>query len=133
MLLVSAASVNEVNIKVNDYCLNGKKMKMIDAEREIKIKDGGKQYSIRLNTATYQILKDNIVEYASKCGIMLNRSDYDLEGANVQVQYKVMIPNNKETFPVSVTCYHTSNCILIQMNGSRKCSDLDVKLGCLKS
>ena len=76
MLLVSAASVNEVNIKVNDYCLNEKtnlckKMKMIDAEREIKIKDGGKQYSIRLNTATYQILKDNIVEYASNCGIML--------------------------------------------------------------
>ena len=87
----------------------------MDTDIIVKSKDNDKQYAIYLSTVTYQIIVDNMMEFSPGMGLQLTRDDVDDAGSHVQAQFLLMLAHDDEVrkFPVVITCYHTTNKILI--------------------
>ena len=108
------------NIKIHSYSLDVKtrlkqKLANIAGEMAIEEKDGGRQYTINLNSVTYQLIVDNMVTLGDLLGgIDVKRDDVDNKGANVQTQFIAAIGSN---INASITCFHTTNNMLLQLMG----------------
>ena len=88
----------------------------MDYTMEISPKKCKRQHTIQVNSATYQIIMLNLTRFGSFLGgLTIKRADKDKDGQNVQIQYYLDINGN---IPVSVTCYHTTNNILIQLRSA---------------
>ena len=47
--------------------------------------NGGRQYTLRLNSVTYQLIADNMASFGDELGgVGVKRNDVDNDGANVQ-------------------------------------------------
>ena len=89
------------------------------------LKDCKKQYTIKVNSVTYQILVENLLDFAAHMAVKIKRDDVDQNGDNVKTQYNLSICNNT---PCSVTFFHTTNNILVQlMKGDMKQIDDRIK------
>ena len=115
--------LQSVTIKVNKYSLDKLskvkfKLNNLDTPMEIKTKACKKQHTVVVNSTTYQIIMDNLSNFGTLLGgIEVARADTDNEGENVQTQYYLCING---ALPVSVTCYHTTNKMLIQLRSCGK-------------
>ena len=110
-----------LNAKINPYTLNEikvlkEKIKNIEKTIEIEAKRCQRQYTVKVNSVTYQLMADNFVKFGEVLGLSVKRPDYDNTGNQVQIQYEMVICNN---IPVSVTCFHTTNNILVQLKGTK--------------
>ena len=109
------------NVNVNSYKLNVKgkikeKLANISSPMVIDENDGGRQYTIKLNSVTYQLIMENFINLGEQLGgVQVKRDHVDQCGLNVQVQYNLKITN----VDVSVTCYHTTSSMLIQLMGKK--------------
>ena len=119
-------------IKVHSYTLNVKsklknKLKSIDGELIVEENDRGRQYTLRLNSVTYQLIVDNMTSLGSLLGgVEIKRDDTDNRGANVQTQFVIQIATD---IYASVTCYHTTNNVLVQLMAVRTTdSGLETKI-----
>ena len=102
------------------------KLKSIEKTIEIEAKRCERQYTVKVNSVTYQLIADNFVKLGEGIGLSVKRPDFDNTGNQVQIQYELVICNN---IPISVTCFHTTNNILIQLKGTksaRRVSQLNV-------
>ena len=124
------ANVILTNIKINPYSLNKlnqikKKISNLDTKMVFDLKDCKKQYTIKVNSVTYQILVENLLDFAAHMAVKIKRDDVDQNGDNVKTQYNLSICNNT---PCSVTFFHTTNNILVQlMKGDMKQIDDRIK------
>ena len=111
-----------VTVKINPYFLDKLskvKFKLDDLESEMAIspKACRRQHSVKVNSVTYQIIMANLEKFGYLLGGMeIKRADTDSVGENVQVQYYTSI---NDQVPISVTCYHTTNNILIQLRSAK--------------
>ena len=112
-----------VTIKVNKYSLDKLskvkfKLNNLDTAMEIRPKACKRQHTVVVNSTTYQIIMDNLSSFGNYLGGMeVARADTDSEGENVQIQYYLCING---ALPVSITCYHTTNKMLIQLRSCGK-------------
>ena len=127
-----------INLKMVPYILNTKKMwktklKNLSKIMEIGRKDNGHQYAVIVNTVTYTILMNSIVEVGKSCGLMVRRADIDPKGSDVQAQFDGKITKeNVADVPVTVTFFHTTNTMLIQIKGKRNVGNWAEKLEILR-
>ena len=116
-------TLHSVTIKINPYSLdklNKVKFKLshMEGEMEITPKACKRQHTVKVNSVTYQIIMNNLTNFGHLLGDMeIKRADTDEVGENVQIQYYLSINGS---IPVSVTCYHTTNNILIQLRSNKK-------------
>ena len=116
-------TLQSITIKVNPYCIDklGKikfKINNMDSGTHIRAKACMRQHTVKVNSVTYQIIMENLSSFGALLGgLTIKRADKDREGEDVQVQYYV---NIKGDIPVSVTCYHTTNNILLQLRATGK-------------
>ena len=111
-----------VNIKINTYAIDKLskvkfKLNNMNGKAITEEKACHRQHSIQLNSVTYQLLVENFVGFGDRLGIKPKRHDVDNKGENVQDQYNVSLNNS---IPVSVTYYHTTNKILIQLKAEKE-------------
>ena len=66
---------------------------------------------------TYQILVENLLDFAAHRNVKIKRDDVDQNGDNVKSQYNLCINNNT---PCTITFFHTTNNILVQLLKSDK-------------
>jgi hypothetical protein len=110
------------DLKINSYRLNVKgkvkdKLTNLCSTLSIVENDGGRQYTVRLNSVTYQLIMENFIMLGNELGgVHVKRDDVDQCGINVQAQYIVKIGTDVD---VSVTCYHTTSRMLIQILGKK--------------
>ena len=116
-------TLQSVTIKINPYSLdklNKVKFKLnhIDGEMESSPKACKRQHTVKVNSVTYQIIINNLTNFGHLLGdLEIKRADTDEVGENVQIQYYLSINGS---VPVSVTCFHTTNNILIQLRSNKK-------------
>ena len=127
------------NIKINSYSidkLSKIKFKINNMENKpfLEEKACNRQHTITLNSVTYQILVGNFIGFGERLGV--NPKRIDKTGENVQDQYEMNINNN---IPVSVTYFHTTNNILVQLKsekglrGAKKISKTNERIVHLRS
>ena len=121
--------------RIHSYSLNekkaiNKKIKNIDTACVINPKDGGRQFTINVNSVTYQIIKEKLADFGEQLNISIKRPAFDDTGKNVDNQYVVVL--NGGLTEVAVTCYHTTNLILLQVKGRKNEKGWDNKLADLK-
>ena len=110
------------DVRVKDYKLNVKeklkdKLKNIGSPLTIAENDGGRQFTITLNTVSYQIVAQNMVTLGSLLGgIKIINGDMDQNSVSVQCQYSVDICPE---ISVSITCYHTTSTMSVQLHGRK--------------
>ena len=116
------------NIKINNYVLNEKDANMtllkdIDKQSSIEPKDGYRQYTISLSTPTYHLILENMNNLGNQKGMEIKRDDVDLKGTKLKCQWIASIKLNDGTLTnFSITCFHTTNRILIQLTGKNTVS-----------
>lgn len=112
--------VMSFDLKIHPYTLNVKsklKQKLEDLNRSMLVEnnDSGRQYTLKTNSLTYQLITDNMLSFGQELGgVEVKRNDVDSHGSNIQCQYAVKIDPN---VTVSVTCYHTTSNLLVQLMG----------------
>lgn len=116
-----------VNIKINSYTLdkaNKIKFKLDNMEfkTQIEEKDCHRQYTIKVNSVLYQILVENFGKFGDRLGVKPRRFDVDNTGENTQDQYEMSLCNR---FPVSVTYFHTTNKIMVQLKAVKDLKGAD--------
>ena len=110
------------DIKVHDYSLNinkklKEKLKNLDTVMSVEVKDNGGQYTISINSTSYQLIVVNMLEFGGCLGtIEIPRTDVDNGGNGVQDRYILSV---KSKFQLSITCYHTTSSLLLQIMGNR--------------
>ena len=118
-------NIEITNIKINKYDLNKKKkakekLAKMGAKFEVTANDQNRQYTLTMSTPTYQLFIENIVEIGEQIGINVRRHDTDATGEMTQSQFTVDIQTtNGIDIPISLTCYHTANKLLIQLMGNK--------------
>lgn len=123
-------------VKIHSYKLNVKdklSQKLIDLQRVsvCEEKDGGRQHTLKLNSLTYQLIVDNLINFGDELGgVEVKRNDVDSAGSHVQCQYVVNIGSK---VMVSVTCYNTTSNVLVQLMGKMKKKERDSKITKLRS
>ena len=109
-------------IKIHNYTLNinqklKDKLQNLDTKMSVEIKDHGWQYSISINSTTYQLIAVNMMEFGGALGtIVVPRNDVDNGGNGVQDRYILTVDPE---FVISITCYHTTSGLLLQLTGNR--------------
>ena len=111
-----------VNIKINTYAIDKLglikfKLNKMDTKTEINEKACQRQHTIKVNSATYQILVENFVSFGDRLGVKPKRHDIDSKGDCTQDQYEMSLGNS---IPVSVTYYHTTNNIMVQLKADKE-------------
>ena len=111
-----------VNIKINSYAINKTsliKFKLNNMESQVNIKEKAcqRQHTIKTNSVTYQILVENFISFGDRLGVKPKRHDIDKKGDSTQDQYEMSLGN---CVPVSVTYYHTTNNILVQLKADKE-------------
>ena len=110
------------DIKIHNYSLNinkklKEKLQNLDTKIAVELKDNGGQYSISFNSTSYQLIVVNMIEFGSPIGtVEVPRNDVDKSGNHVQDRYIITIGPE---FKLSITCYHTTSSILLQLMGMR--------------
>ena len=122
--------LNITNIKMNNFVLNRNNTlkKKMDNKFKVIPREQGRQFKLEMNTPTYHIIMENFVSLGRKYGCSIKRDDVDGEGEKLRTQYDVHIcSNGGKSIPISLTCYHTNNSMLVQLKKSehsieeRKC------------
>ena len=119
------------NIKVNNYVLNEKgvlktKLNDIDKQADIVPKDGERQYTISLSTPTYHLIVENMRNLEKQKGMEIKRDDVDLKGNTLKCQWMASITlNDSTTTQFSITGYHTTNRLLIQLTGKNTTNKIE--------
>ena len=126
-----------IGIKTCPYTLNSKsvckkKLKHIDRKYAIVPKDKGNQYSVQLSTVTYHIFIKSVAVLGKYHGIVVKRMDIDQKGSDTQMQFEVTMSIENVVVPISLTCYHTTCNMLIQLEGKRSHHQWDEKVRALK-
>ena len=115
-------------VKAVPYILNNKSLckkllknlySRFSPETDIKKKDRGKQFTVDVNTATYVIMMNNIINIGEGSGIKIVKRDpiVDGKGQHVKDQFDVVITNQRIEVPITITCLHTTSKIWIQLLG----------------
>ena len=132
-------SVSSMEIKIESFTINKKenlkkKLRNIERNNEFTAKDNGKQYVVLLNTITYQILVDNIMNFSNQLNVKIKKENNDRSGANIQQQFVLSIRcgNEDKVNVITVTCFHTTNTVMIQILGKRKDDDWQRKVETLE-
>ena len=101
----------------------------MDNALNIENKDQGKQCTISMSTTTYHIIMNNIVSIGENVGLkMIKPVDVDSSGNALKSQYESqLIVNEVVVASITISCYHTTNNILVQLKG-KKVNDWDKKL-----
>ena len=110
-----------LTIKINTYAIDKVglikfKLSKMEAKSDINEKACHRQHTIKVNSLTYQILVENFVSFGERLGVKPKRHDIDSKGDSTQDQYEMNLGNSN---PVSVTYYHTTNNILVQLKGEK--------------
>ena len=99
-------------------------LSQMDRESQIIPRDKKRQYKIEMSAPTYHIFIKNITNLGRKYGHQFERGDVDAQGVELKTQYNVNLCETKDTvIPISLTCYHTNNSMLIQLKRSRYTND----------
>ena len=112
------------NIKINKFILNKKhnvkkKLSQMNGEFRIIPRDEKRQYKLEMGTPTYHIFIKNIENFGLKYGHIFECDDVDADGEELKTQYYVNLSSeNGKIIPISLTCYHTNNSMLIQLKKS---------------
>ena len=116
--------LNITNIKINSFVLNKNlaiKKKLSDMEENFSVtpKDSKRQYSLKMSTVTYHIFIENIMLIFSKYGYSIKRDDIDETGEMLKTQFNINLRSSDgKNVPISLTCYHTNNSMLVQLKKS---------------
>ena len=113
-----------VSSRVSQYILNKeadrkKKLKNMNRVNDVVPKDKGNQFTVRVNTVTYFIITQTISVLGLKYGIKVKRLDVDLSGNPTRDLFEATMIVDGVTVPISITCFHTTCNILLQLMGSR--------------
>ena len=120
----SQGNLNTVNIMVNKFVLNKKqivkkKLAQMDGDFVIIPRDVNRQFKFEMSTPTYHILIENILNLGCKYGHKIEREDVDEEGEKLRRQFNIdLCAAGGKTIPITLTCYHTNNSMLIQLKKS---------------
>lgn len=125
-----------IGVKTCPYTLNSKslckkKLKLIDRKYGIVPKENG-QYTVHLSTVTYFIFIKCVAVLGNKHGISVKRMDIDQRGSDTQIQFEVIMSVENVVVPISLTCYHTTCNMLIQLEGKRSHHQWDEKVRALE-
>ena len=110
-------------IKMLPYVLNDsevckKRLKGLSSRYKVTKKDKGKQFTVKVNTVTYALIVNGLIAMGESRGIKIKREDIDSEGTKLQVIFQIAFTKGDIEVSITMTCYHTTNNILIQMNGN---------------
>ena len=114
-MLFSDVRIKGFNLNVKEKLKD--KLQNIDSKLNIENNDSGRQYTIRLNTVSYQMIALNMVTLGNQLGgLKVKNNDVDRNGTGVQCQYVVDICPEMSA---SITCYHTKSSMLVQLVGRK--------------
>ena len=93
----------------------------MDNTCKIEVKDHGKQFTINMSTTTYHIIMNNIVPIGERVGLkMVKALDVDSSGKALKSQYECQLfVTEALTASITISCYHTTNNILVQLKGKK--------------
>ena len=118
-------------LRIAPFTLNGasllkKKIKLMDNPYQIEVKDQGKQCTINMSTTTYHIIMNNIVPIGERVGLkMVKPLDVDSSGKALKSQYECqLLVTEAVTASITISCYHTTNNILVQLKGKKISEDV---------
>ena len=85
-----------MDIKIESFTINRKenlkkKLRNIERINEFNTKDSGIQHVVLLNTITYQILVDNIMNFSNQLNVKIKKEKNDKVGVNIQQQFVLSI------------------------------------------
>ena len=112
------------NIRMNNYALNAQlkikeKLRKIDSEFKISPRDKNRQYHFEMSTPTYHLFIENLIEFGKQLKLDIKNNDTDITGEMVKTQFTMNIPvQDGPKIPISITCYHTKNSMLVQLMGN---------------
>ena len=114
-----------IDIKVAQYILNNTKfckdkLKYLDNHHEIKKLDQGKQFTVNVNSVIYFVVARSLSALGQAQGVHIKRKGVDLSGNSTQVQFDVNLYEGNLEVPITMTCFHTTNNIHIQLKGKKK-------------
>ena len=118
---VLVSTVKMLPFVLNDSELCKKRLKWLSSKFKVMKKDKGKQFTVKVNTVTYALIINGIAAMGESKGLKIRREDIDSNGSKLQVIFQLVINKDGLEVSVTMTCYHTTNNILVQMNGL--CSD----------
>ena len=131
---VSATNDPDINIRIDKFVLNKKqnvkkKLSRMDDAFRIIAKDGKRQYVIEMSTPTYHIFVENFLNLGRKDGHIIESENFDEHGVQLKQQFNVKLrANNGKTVPITITCYHTNNSMLVQLKKSEHPIDERIEL-----
>ena len=123
-------NIKIVNARINNYALNVQakiKEKLSKMEKEFKItpKDSNRQYHLEMSTPTYHLFIENFVQFGEDIGLDVKLNDADSMGQMVKTQFTMNISTGDGIeIPLSLTCYHTTNTMLVQLMGNKSVAKL---------
>ena len=71
---------------LNNRNLWKNQLKNLTRKMHTEKKDKGNQFTVRVNTVTYTIMINRLIEMGGKRGLDIRREDIDLAGVNLQAQ-----------------------------------------------
>ena len=110
------------DVRIKGFTLNIKeklkeKLQNISSALHIEKLDGGRQYGVKLNTVSYQMIAQNMLTLGNQLGgVEVRNNDVDMNGTGIQCQYIVVVC---QELSASITCYHTKSSMLVQMIGKK--------------
>ena len=114
-----------VDVKVAQYILNNTKycndkLKCLDNQHEIKKLDQGKQFTVNVNSVTYFVIVKSLSALGKSQGVNIKRKGVDLMGTSTQAQFDVDLQVGDLVVPITMTCFHTTNKIHVQVKGKKR-------------
>ena len=114
-ILFSEVRIKSFNLNVKEKLKE--KLQNIGSDMIIEKHDGGRQYTVRLNTVSYQMIAQNMLTLGNELGgVEVKNNDVDLNGTGLQCQYIIEV---SPEMSASITCYHTKSSMLVQLVGRK--------------
>ena len=92
----------------------------MDNLNDIERKDKGKQCTVHLNTVTFYIISGSISALGEQYGIEVKNNDIDLKGTEEKDQYNLSLVKGSLKIPITMTFYHTTGNVLVQLKGKKR-------------
>ena len=111
------------DVKLLPYVLNDgelckRRLKSLSSKYKVTRKDKGKQFTVKVNTVTYALIINGLIALGESRGLKIKREDVDSQGTKLQVIFQIIVNRGDLEVSLTMTCYHTTNNILIHINGN---------------
>ena len=73
-----------------------------------------------MNSVTYFVVVKSLAALGKSQGVLIRRKDVDLAGNSTQAQFDVNLQVGDLLVPITMTCFHTTSNIHVQLKGKKK-------------